>query len=80
MECSDNFRVVVCKKCGMIATSGNVEKNKLRCNACKNAATHFAEIRIPYAAKLLLQELQTMAIGAKFITAPPTTTATAAPS
>ena len=66
MECSDNYRVFVCKKCKMPAIV-NPEKNIYQCKACKNT-TNFAEIRIPYAAKLLFQEVQTMSIGTKFIT------------
>jgi len=66
MECSDNYRVFTCKQCGMIATV-NPEKNIHTCKNCKNAS-NFSEIRIPYAAKLLLQEVQTMSIAARFIT------------
>ena len=66
MECSDNYRVFVCKKCGMMANC-NPEKNIYRCKPCKNS-TSFAEIRIPYAAKLLFQELNTLSIGTKFLT------------
>jgi len=66
MECSDNYRVFTCKTCGMIATV-NPEKNIYICRNCKNT-TNFSEIRIPYAAKLLLQEVQTMSIAARFIT------------
>lgn len=63
MECSDNFRVFVCAKCGMMAT-GNPERNLFSCRPCRNT-TAFSEVRIPYAFKLLLQEIQTMGIGAK---------------
>jgi DNA-directed RNA polymerase II subunit RPB2 len=66
MECSDNYRVFVCKNCGNMATV-NPEKNIYSCKNCKNI-NHFAEVRIPYAAKLLLQEIQTMGVGTKFIT------------
>jgi DNA-directed RNA polymerase II subunit RPB2 len=66
MECSDNFRVHVCKQCGYMAVA-NPEKNAFNCKNCKNI-TNFAEIRIPYACKLLFQEIQTMGIGTKFIT------------
>ena len=45
----------------------NPDKNIFSCRACKNI-TSFAEIRIPYACKLLLQEIHTMGIGAKFLT------------
>lgn len=66
MECSDNYRVFVCKNCGNIANV-NPEKNIYCCKNCKNI-NKFAEVRIPYACKLLFQEIQTMGIGAKFIT------------
>ena len=66
MECSDNYRVFICKQCGMVATV-NPEKKLYSCKPCKNT-TSFSEIRIPYACKLLFQEIQTMGIGARFIT------------
>ena len=66
MECSDNYRVFVCKKCGMMANV-NPEKSIFNCKRCRNF-TSFTEVRIPYACKLLMQEIQTMAIGARFIT------------
>jgi DNA-directed RNA polymerase II subunit RPB2 len=66
MECSDNYRVFVCKNCGLIATV-NPDKDIYNCRVCKNTS-NFAEIRIPYACKLLMQEIQTMGIGARFIT------------
>lgn len=66
MECSDNYRVFTCRKCGMIAVC-NPDKNIYSCRSCANI-TSFAEVRLPYACKLLLQEIHTMGIGAKFIT------------
>jgi DNA-directed RNA polymerase II subunit RPB2 len=65
MECSDNYRVFVCKKCGLMANV-NPEKNIFVCKACKNT-TDFSQVRIPYAMKLLAQEVQTMAIAARYI-------------
>jgi DNA-directed RNA polymerase beta subunit len=66
MECSDNYRVFICKNCCNIATV-NPEKNIYTCKNCKNI-NKFGEVRIPYACKLLFQEIQTMGIGTKFIT------------
>ena len=66
MECSDNYRCIVCRKCGMLATAANPERNIWRCAKCKNL-TSFAEIRIPYSAKLLTQEIQSMGIATRFI-------------
>lgn len=66
MECADNYRVFTCKKCGMLANV-NPEKNIYSCKFCKNN-TQFSEQRIPYAFKLLMQEIQAMCISTKFIT------------
>jgi DNA-directed RNA polymerase beta subunit len=67
LESSDNYRVFVCKKCGMIANV-NPDKAIYVCKPCKNTS-HFAQIRLPYACKLLFQELQTMSLATRFITA-----------
>jgi len=66
MECSDNYRLFVCKKCNNTATV-NPEKNIYHCNMCDNKI-NFSEIRIPYATKLMFQEIQSMGISTKFIT------------
>ncbi len=66
MESADNYRLFVCKKCGFMSIA-NPDANIFICKPCKNT-THFKEIRIPYAAKLLFQEMQTMSIGTRFIT------------
>lgn len=66
MDASDNYRVFICKKCGMMANV-NPESKIYECRPCNNHAC-FSQIRIPYACKLLFQEVQTMGIGAKFLT------------
>lgn len=66
MECSDNYRVFICKKCGLMANV-NPEKNIFVCKACRNT-TDFSQVRIPYAMKLLAQEVQTMSIACRYIT------------
>jgi DNA-directed RNA polymerase beta subunit len=66
MECSDNYRVFVCKKCNRLAPNINPDKNKFKCNVCGNKI-HFAEVRIPFASKLLMQEIQSMSIGTKLL-------------
>ena len=65
MECADNYRVFVCKKCGFMANV-HPEKNIFNCRNCKNI-NDFSEIRIPYAMKLLTQEIQTMSLGTRFM-------------
>jgi len=66
MECSDNYRMYVCKQCGFMANV-NPERGIYSCKNCKNI-TDFSEIRIPYACKLMMQEVQTMGIGCKLLT------------
>ena len=60
LDTSDNYRIFVCKGCGMTANS-NPTKNTYKCPACKTS-TDVVQVRIPYAFKLLGQELQTMNI------------------
>jgi DNA-directed RNA polymerase II subunit RPB2 len=75
-EVSDEYSVFVCKKCGMMAAYNDGDKKRMHesgdftihmCNTCKNI-TDFARIEIPYANKLLFQELQTINIIPRFIT------------
>jgi len=65
MDCSDNYRVFLCSKCGMMSNV-NPEKNIYDCKVCRNK-TAFVQVRIPYAAKLLFQEVQCMGIGTKML-------------
>ena len=60
IDVSDNYRAFVCNTCGLISTV-NPDKNIYKCSQCKNYID-FAEVRIPYACKLLIQELQSMCI------------------
>ena len=66
MECSDNYRIFACKQCGLMAIV-NPEKGIYCCKNCKNN-TNFAQCRIPYSCKLLLQEIQSMNISTRFLT------------
>tara|TARA_B110000977_G_scaffold201715_1_gene297979 strand:+ start:1103 stop:4723 length:3621 start_codon:yes stop_codon:yes gene_type:complete len=66
MECSDNYRLFVCKICNNVSNV-NDSKNIYKCNECGNV-TNFSQIRIPYSCKLLFQEIQAMSINTKFIT------------
>ena len=65
METSDNFEVHVCKGCGIIAVA-NREKNIWQCTGCGNS-TEFSQVRIPYAYKLFLQELESMNISSRIL-------------
>ena len=66
MECSDNYRLFICKCCGNISNV-NPNKNIYKCHKCKNNVD-FSQIRIPYACKLLFQEIQSLSINTKFLT------------
>jgi len=65
-DASDKYQVNVCKKCGLIA-SYNDEVHIHHCRTCDNR-TDFAYVEIPYACKLLFQELITMNIAPRMIT------------
>jgi len=66
MECSDSFSCYSCKDCGLMAIA-NPEQNIWACRGCGNT-TSFSHLNLPYASKLLLQELETMCIGSRLIT------------
>ncbi len=65
-DSSDKYSVHVCKKCGLIAAY-NDEIGIHHCKVCDNRVD-FAYVEIPYACKLLFQELNTMNIAPRFIT------------
>ena len=77
-DVSDKYSVYVCKKCGMMASYNDGNNNSKyaasaadfsihKCNTCQNM-TDFAKVDIPYAYKLLSQELQTINIVPRIIT------------
>jgi DNA-directed RNA polymerase II subunit RPB2 len=65
-DCSDKYEVHVCRKCGIIA-SYNEERNIHFCKTCDNRSD-FALVQIPYACKLLFQELATMNVAPRIMT------------
>ncbi|PFH56638.1 hypothetical protein XA68_16206 [Ophiocordyceps unilateralis] len=66
-EVSDAFRVHICEICGLMTPIANLSKQSFECRPCKNK-TKIAQVHIPYAAKLLFQELQSMNIAARMFT------------
>lgn len=75
-DVSDKYSVHVCKKCGMVASYNDGNNNKMYASAdftihlCKTCGnnTDFAKVEIPYAYKLMAQELQTINIVPRIIT------------
>ena len=63
LDVSDNFRLFICNICGMTAKV-NPDKDVYICSRCNNY-TNFSETRIPYACKLLIQELESMFIASR---------------
>jgi hypothetical protein len=65
-DASDKYSAFVCKKCGLIA-SYNDKMHIHHCRTCDNR-TDFSYVEIPYACKLLFQELNTMNIAPRLMT------------
>ncbi len=57
---SDRFRVHVCVLCGLLAIA-QAKQGRFHCQSCRNS-THIVAVDIPYAAKLMMQELMAMHI------------------
>ena len=65
-DASDKYQIYTCKKCGLIA-SYNDQLHIHCCKTCDNYVD-FAYVEIPYACKLLFQELTTMNVVPRLIT------------
>lgn len=65
-DVSDKYSVYTCKKCGMIS-SYNDKQHIHVCKTCNNRSD-FSYVELPYACKLLFQELTTMNVAPRIIT------------
>ena len=65
MDVSDRYRVHVCENCGLIAQA-NLQAGNYTCKLCPQSK--ICQVYIPYACKLLFQELMAMHIAPKMVT------------
>ena len=66
-EVSDAFRVHICEICGLMTPVARLKDQTFECRPCRNK-TRISQVHIPYAAKLLFQELASMNIAARMYT------------
>jgi DNA-directed RNA polymerase II subunit RPB2 len=59
-DVSDAYRIHVCEVCGLFSVA-DLKKNTFECRLCKDRGK-ISQICMPYAAKLMIQELMTMNI------------------
>lgn len=67
LDVSDAFRVHICEICGLMTPIASIKKQQFECRPCKNK-TKIAQVIIPYAAKLLFQELAAMNVATRMFT------------
>jgi len=66
MDVSDKYRVHVCDICGLICQA-HLSQNTFWCGNCKNS-TKISAVNLPYASKLLFQELMALMIAPRIKT------------
>ena len=66
MDVSDKYRVFVCDICGLIAEA-RLNDNYFKCRNC-NENSRISQVNIPYASKLLFQELMALMIAPRITT------------
>lgn len=66
-DVSDPFRVHICDDCGLMTPIAKLKKGLFECRLCNNKH-RISQVHIPYAAKLLFQELAAMNIAARMFT------------
>jgi len=65
-DVSDGYRIHICDRCGLFALA-NLKRSIFKCLSCADGS-RVSQIHIPYAAKLLFQELMAMNIAPRLMT------------
>jgi len=65
-DVSDAYRIHICDKCGLFAIA-NLKRTTFTCRRCQESS-RVSQIHMPYAAKLLFQELMAMNIAPRMMT------------
>jgi len=66
VDVSDKYRVHVCEDCGLIAQA-DLQSQRYYCKLCRNTNYNISQVYIPYACKLLFQELMAMHITPRMV-------------
>lgn len=66
LDVSDKYSMYICNCCKLISP-GNSEEGIFECKKCDNYSD-FTKVYIPYACKLLIQELMSMSMGPRLLT------------
>lgn len=66
-DCSDAFQTYICDDCGLIAEY-NESEGFCFCKACEENKTRFSKINLPYATKLLFNEMLPMSFVPRIVT------------
>ena len=66
IDVSDKYRIHVCKNCGLMAQS-DLNSQKFLCKLCNAYDNDIVQVYVPYACKLLFQELLAMHITPRII-------------
>ncbi|EMC98989.1 hypothetical protein BAUCODRAFT_65631 [Baudoinia panamericana UAMH 10762] len=67
LDVSDAFRVHICEICGLMTPIAKLKEKTIECRQCRNK-NRIAQVIIPYAAKLLFQELAAMNVATRMFT------------
>ena len=66
VDVSDKYRVHICEDCGLIAQA-DLQSQRFSCKLCGNVNYNISQVHIPYACKLLFQELMAMHITPRMV-------------